>query len=326
MGVARLTSLYDTEEKCILLIKNWRLQQGVKCRRCESVTHYWIASRLRFRCVNCRRETTLRSGTALEYSKLSYRDWVHTLLFLTDSKKPISAAHLQRLLRLKYYVPAWSMLHKLRYAMGQSMKAKGCLDWQIAERALVPVLAGKKDESGEKLRAMIESWKVFIATEGNKPRLQPDNVGAVARPSESKPHTHIHIRAELRDLMPPVFRLGLASAWMPGQVKSAGKDEIISGVADSGIDSLIARDHEGSLNWLGIIWLNARRNFHGIYHCISEKYIQNYLSEYAFLTNQRHLAIEKFDVLISLILGQTWFFPLVQASVYSGNPTTRTGP
>jgi transposase-like protein len=322
MRTARFASLYDTEEKCILLIKKWRLNEGVRCRRCQSMTHYWIATRLRFRCTNCRRETTLRSGTALEYSKLSYLDWVHALLVLTDSKKPVSAAHLQRILRLKYYVPAWSMLHKIRYAMGQAMKSKKGMDWKPVDCVGLPVLAATKDEAGEDLRAMIRSWRVFIEVESG---LQEESNNDIP-PIESKVYTPIHLRAQLRDVMPPVFRIGLASDWIPKTKAAEGTHENNRELVDSDIDALTKRDQEGSLSWLGIIWLNARRNFHGIYHNISEKYVQNYLSEFSFLTNHRHLGSQKFDVLLSLILSQTWFVSLVQASVYSGNASTETGP
>lgn len=321
MRTSRYISMYDTEEKCILLIKKWRLKEGVRCRRCQSMTHYWIATRLRFRCTNCRRETTLRSGTALEYSKLSYRDWVHTLLVLTDSKKPVSAAHLQRILRLKYYVPAWSMLHKIRYAMGQAMESRKGFDWKVAASAGLPVLTATKDEASKNLRAMIRSWRVFIEVESG---LQEESKNAQTQ--ESKIYTPINLRAQLRDLMPPVFRIGLATAWIPKIKAGVGTYDRNRGLADSDIDLLAKRDQEGSLSWLGIIWLNARRNFHGIYHNISEKYVQNYLSEYSFLTNHRHLGSQKFDALLSLILSQTWFAALVQASVYSGNASTETGP
>jgi transposase-like protein len=322
MGIARFTSLYDTEEKCILLIKKWRLNEGVKCRRCESTKHYWLATRLRFRCANCRWETTLRSGTALEYSKLSYRDWVHTLLVLTDSKKPVSAAHLQRILHMKYYVPAWSMLHKIRYAMGQSMKAQNGSGWLVAETGSVPVLSMVKLESTQKIRAMVQSWKVFLEVESRS----SDGPKEKSFVSESDLYTRIRVRAQLCDLMPPVFRVGLASTWVPGLIRSSETVKNVGPLHDSDIDSLMKRDHEGALNWLGIMWVNARRNFHGVYHNISDKYIQNYLSEFSFLTNHRYLGAQKFDALISLILRQTWFLPLVQASVYSGKALLGTGP
>jgi len=322
MGIARFTSLYDTEEKCISLIKEWRLKEGITCRRCGSTSHYWISTRLRFRCTNCRRETTLRSGTAMEYSKLSFRDWVHTILVFTDNKKPISAAHLQRILRLKYYTPAWSMLHKIRYAMGQSVNSQANVKWQVVESAALPVLARITADSGDTFHTMVQSWKVFIEADDNKVK-QPVK-GEIF--SESGPYTRIRLRAHLRSLMPPVFRAGMVSAWEPGRSKGSGSSGNAGELNYSGIDSLMKRDQDGSLNWLGIIWVNARRNFHGVYHNISEKYIQNYLGEYAYLTNHRHLGTRKFDAMISLVLCRTWFLPLVQASVSSGIRGPEPGP
>jgi hypothetical protein len=201
----------------------------------------------------------------MEYSKLSFRDWVHTLLVLTDNKKPVSAAHLQRILRLKYYVPAWSMLHKIRYAMGQSVNSQANAKWQVAESAALPVLERIKTASGDTFHTLVQSWKVFI--EADDKRVKEPVKGECF--SESGPYTRIRLRAHLRDLMPPVFRAGMASAWEPGRINSSGTSVNAGELHDAGIDSLIKQDQQGSLNWLGIIWVNARRNFHGVYHNIS---------------------------------------------------------
>lgn len=205
--------------------------------------------------------------------------------------------------------------------MGQAMESRKGFDWKVAASAGLPVLTATKDEASKNLRAMIRSWRVFIEVESG---LQEESKNAQTQ--ESKIYTPINLRAQLRDLMPPVFRIGLATAWIPKIKAGVGTYDRNRGLADSDIDLLAKRDQEGSLSWLGIIWLNARRNFHGIYHNISEKYVQNYLSEYSFLTNHRHLGSQKFDALLSLILSQTWFAALVQASVYSGNASTETGP
>ena len=206
--------------------------------------------------------------------------------------------------------------------MGQSVNSQANAKWQVFESAALPVLKRTKADSGDTFHTLVQSWKVFI--EADDKRVKEPVKGEYF--SESGPYTRIRLRAHLRDLMPPVFRAGMVSPWEPGRLKGSVTSGNVGELNDSGIDSLMTRDHDGSLNWLGIIWVNARRNFHGVYHNISEKYIQNYLGEYAYLTNHRHLGTRKFDAMISLVLGRTWFLPLVQASVFSGIPGPEPGP
>lgn len=61
---------------------------------------------------------TLRSGTALEWSKLPYHYWIYATAFIASRKKPISEYEMQRLLGHKFYEPIWTMMHKLRLTMG----------------------------------------------------------------------------------------------------------------------------------------------------------------------------------------------------------------
>jgi hypothetical protein len=61
----------------------------------------------------------LRSGTALENTKLSYRYWFIAIHLVTATKKTFSALELQRQLGHKRYEPIWLMMHKIRSIMGK---------------------------------------------------------------------------------------------------------------------------------------------------------------------------------------------------------------
>jgi hypothetical protein len=70
-----------------------------------------------FQCKDCRTRTTLRSGTVMESSNLSFSDWFIAMHLMTSTKKGISAKEMQRQLGFKRYEPVWFMMQKIRVAM-----------------------------------------------------------------------------------------------------------------------------------------------------------------------------------------------------------------
>src|SRR5690606_23666410 len=83
--------------------------------------HYWLPSKEMYQCENnaCRFRTSLKSGTVLENTKLSYQYWFIAMHLMTATKKSISSLELQRQLGHKYYEPVWSMMHKIRRVMSK---------------------------------------------------------------------------------------------------------------------------------------------------------------------------------------------------------------
>ena len=54
----------------------------------------------------------------MQSSNLSFLIWYKTMFLLTATKKGFSSKEIQKQLGLKRYEPVWSMVHKLRKAMG----------------------------------------------------------------------------------------------------------------------------------------------------------------------------------------------------------------
>src|SRR5690606_27248868 len=98
--------------------KQERDKIGVTCGRCSHTEHYWIKSQWSYECKKCRSRTSLRSGTIMQSSNLSFLIWYKTMFLLTATKKGFSSKEIQRQLGLKRYEPVWSMVRKLRKAMG----------------------------------------------------------------------------------------------------------------------------------------------------------------------------------------------------------------
>ena len=117
MNIFKFTAEFDREETCRTHFKEERDKIGVICKKCSNTTHYWIKSQWSYECKSCRSRTSLRSGTVMQSSKLSFLIWYKTMFLLTTTKKGFSSKEIQRQLGLKRYEPVWAMVHKLRKAM-----------------------------------------------------------------------------------------------------------------------------------------------------------------------------------------------------------------
>ena len=91
---------------------------GVQCQRCGDTNHYWIKAVWSYECKSCRGRTSLRSGTIMQNSNLSFMIWYKTIFLISATKKGFSSKEIQKQLGLKRYEPVWDMVHKLRKAMG----------------------------------------------------------------------------------------------------------------------------------------------------------------------------------------------------------------
>ena len=119
MNILKFAEHFPDEIFCKLYYKKVREKEGITCKKCSCTKHYWLKDKWQWQCSGCRFRTTLRSGTVMQSSKLSFRMWFSAMIFMSYSKKGISALEMQRQLEHKFYEPIWAMMHKIRVSMGK---------------------------------------------------------------------------------------------------------------------------------------------------------------------------------------------------------------
>ena len=110
-----------TEEQALAYFEAIRWPNGLCCVHCGSLNVVRLqgeSTRLgTIKCRDCRKPFTVKVGTIMEDSHLSYREWAIAFHMICSSKKGYSAKQLQRNLGIKSYKSAWHMAHRIRYAM-----------------------------------------------------------------------------------------------------------------------------------------------------------------------------------------------------------------
>ena len=91
-----------------------RWPAGVRCGRCDgsNITER-PASQQRFWCKNCRRSFSVKTGTLMEGSNLTYSQWALAFFLYSTNLKGVSSMKLHRDLRITQKA-AWHMAHRIR--------------------------------------------------------------------------------------------------------------------------------------------------------------------------------------------------------------------
>jgi len=315
---------YNTEERCVILWKELREKHGVYCNRCGSRDHTWLPQRLRYRCKQCSRETTLRSGTVLEYSKLPFRYWVYAVAVLAFNMKSVSALQMQRYLGHPHYRPIWLMMQKMKVMMADRVDWYGMLDHLTAGRAgfeAVPEVLPDKPEKGNP--GFRDKQRFQINEEGRRLAIMPVEIkGLNLRIPESH---HWFGRASNG-------RLRLISMWpesfedrpfchhhpVTRLTTPSNRTELPVGM-NIRIRSVDHRPRPwfkddpdmGKVRFTEIMIVNARKNLEGIHHYVSWRYIRNYLGEYCYLTNRRYSGWQKIEQMFELFVSKAWNLPYI---------------
>ena len=112
-----LAEMFPTEEAATkwFEVQMWPVERG--CPKCGSVKTTETPNRkpMPYWCSDCRSYFSVRTGTALERSKVPLRKWAFAVYIITTSLKSVSSMKLHRDLGVTQKT-AWFMLHRLREA------------------------------------------------------------------------------------------------------------------------------------------------------------------------------------------------------------------
>lgn len=111
---SNLTQAYKNEALAIEAFKEYRLRNGVVCKKCGGQSHYWLSSKEQFQCKQCRFRTTLQSGTLLEGSKLPVSYFFIALHLLAKYENKLSIEEFREQTGHKYNEPLYDFLRKIK--------------------------------------------------------------------------------------------------------------------------------------------------------------------------------------------------------------------
>ena len=295
MNLFSFSAYFNSEESCRQHFKKERDKVGVRCKKCGLYKHYWHKSIWIYECKSCKSRISLRSGTIMENSNLSFLIWYKTMFLMSATKKGFSSKEIQKQLGLKRYEPVWAMVHKLRKAMG-NRDARYTLEGMIEMDEGYFTVESSEVEKNKGIRGRGAVGKKNVAILAESTTLEEVETGKVERQCRYfkakvlENHSKEHINETVKE------SLGEKSIVFTD--KSTSYVDISDYVELHVTEKSDITTTKETLKWVHITISNAKRNLLGNYHKIKGKYLQLYLNEFVYKLNRRYFEDKLFDRLV----------------------------
>jgi transposase-like protein len=275
---------FPTEQAAIDYFVNVRYAGVITCPHCgASVKIYRHRKRPRYcNCKSCDNSFSIFTGTIFEHSKLDIRKWFYAVNIFLNDKKGVSACNLQREIG-GVYRTSWRILQQIRAAMGNSERALFSEIVEIDET----YMGGKlRKDTRDELDKKIEG-----RYRGRGTKKTPV-VGVIERETKQ-------VYAQV--MMPNSIGQKLTGQQLLGLVEkttTAGTTVMTDSlnsyrILDWEYDHRIVNHSKGQYvaegnvhtNNIENFWSIVKRSYIGVYHKMSEKYLQRYIDEACFRRN-----------------------------------------
>lgn len=294
MNLFSFTAHFDSEISCREHFKAERDKIGVVCK-CGSKEHFWHKSIWSYECKKCKHRTSLRSGTVMQSSNLSFLIWYKTMFLLSATKKGFSSKEIQTQLGLKRYEPVWAMVHKLRKAMGNRddrYTLEGMIEFD--EGYFTIESSEIEQDKGVRGRGAVGKQNVAIMAESTP--LENINTGKKSshcRYFKAKV-LNTHTKEEVNDTV----QKAIDEQSIVFTDQSTSYVDIANFVELHITEKSDKQTTKETLKWVHITISNAKRNLLGNYHKIKRKYLQLYLNEFVYKLNRRYFEDRLFERLV----------------------------
>lgn len=312
MYLAKVFRQFSTEKKSKLFFKNQRDKKGIVCKKCKGTEHYWKQDKWQYECKSCQFRTTLRSGTLLEASKLSYQYWMIGMALMTATKKSFSAVEIQRQLGHKRYEPIWLMMQKIRVSMG-SRDDKYQLDGFVE---LDEGFFESQQKKGEQKQPENKYYahdnkgkrqvKVLVAAESepvkkkHKNKSKPERIVRFIKMKVIDSVAKESVNYEVQTNIAPTAQVITDGRRCYADLKdSVAQHEVVICEDKKEVSKIFP--------WVHIAISNAKKMCLGIHHSIQRCYMQNYLNEFCYKFNRRYFGEKLLDRLLIAAVEAPWY-------------------
>lgn len=120
MSLAEFGERFPTEESAVSYFEGLRWQNGPVCPYCVSANVAVVkdAKPMPYRCRDCRKHFSVKTGTVMQSSKIPIRVWLQAIYFMSVAKKGVSSCQMARQLGVRQPT-AWFLQHRIREAWNQ---------------------------------------------------------------------------------------------------------------------------------------------------------------------------------------------------------------
>lgn len=274
---------FPDEKTARLYLENKRWKGEIVCPFCGKKHIQTRKLEGWYRCLNCKKDFTVRTGTIFERSHVSLDKWLFAMYLLVTNRKGISSLGLSKEIGITQK-SAWFLMHRIREACkGNGIKLSGIIE---ADEAYFGGLE-KNKHADKKLNA---------------------GRGAVGK-------TAVLGMRERNGKVHAVVVENTTSETIQGEVKKAVEkgsvlytDEHRSYVGIVGYKHMSvnhsAKEFVNGMahtNSIESVWALLKRGYYGTFHHFMMKHTQRYVNEFTFRLNEGNCKIPSMDRIDAII-------------------------
>jgi len=302
MNILKFNERFPDEDSCIEYFKDKRIREGVICKKCKGSDHYWLHSKYMFQCKACGFRTSLKSGTVMENSNLTLRQWLMAITFISATKQGFSALELKRQMSFTRYQTIFDLYHKIRIIMGKRDDEYKLEDMVEYDEAYISKATSSKQK--EKLnRGRGTQQKSIVAAMAESTILEDLKTGKLTKSCRYFKMKKIdNLKAKtaeklIKDLIDPD-----AVVQTDDSTTYANFEDFI----DVHVKE-ISNSKEGKFNlkWAHTAISNLKSDLRK-YRMVSERKLQNYMDEFCYKLNRRYFGERLFDRLVIVSIQPYW--------------------
>jgi len=269
-------TMFPDDAACLDWLRQYLYPDGIFCKKCQRLTkHHRVASRPSYSCDHCGHHVHPTAGTIFHKSSTSLKTWFHAIYLMASTRCGISAKQIERETGVTYKT-AWRMFKQIRTLLIDDVPIGGSVEMD-------ETYWGGKRKGGTGRPAVGDKVKTpVVGIVERKGRV----IAKATRDVQSAT-----LLSLVREYVLPESTVYTDELKNYGGIKALrGKDGLSAGYVHRRIN------HSSKVYVMGDIhtnsvegfWSLIKRGVGGVYHAVSQEFLQSYLDEYSFRYNHRH--------------------------------------